>query len=71
MSIHIRLFRERSLAEAAQQYLSDHSIKTFIRMRDSDDEDEHAPYGFDLFVLREEDAEDARMMLNYEYGEPA
>lgn len=71
MSVPLRFFRERSLAEAAQQYLQDHSIKTFIRIRDADDKERNAPYGFDLFALREEDADDARMMLNYEYGESA
>lgn len=69
MSAPLRFFRERSLAEAAQQYLQDHSIKTFIRVRDTDGKDDHSPYGFDLFALKEDDAEDARMMLTYEYGE--
>jgi hypothetical protein len=71
MSTLLRFFRERSLAEAAQQYLQDHSIKTFIRVRDADGKDGHAPYGFDLFALKDEDVEDARMMLTYEYGEPS
>ncbi len=70
MSTPLRYFRERALAESAQQYLQDHSIKTFIRERESDDKDERASFGFDLFALRDDDAENARMMLTYEYGEP-
>jgi hypothetical protein len=68
MSTLLRFFRERSLAEAAQQYLADHSIKTFIRERDIDEKDGRV-YGFDLFALRDDDVEIARMMLTYEYGE--
>jgi hypothetical protein len=70
MSTPLRFFRERSVAEAAQQYLQDHSIKTFIRSRDIEEkEHDHHAYGFDLFALREEDVENARLMLTYEYGE--
>lgn len=68
MSTRLRFFRERSLAEAAQQYLSDHSIKTFIRERDTDDKEERV-FGFDLFALHDDDVENARIMLTYEYGE--
>lgn len=69
MSTPLRFFRERPLAEAAQQHLSDHSIKTFIRERATDEKGEQHSFGFDLFALRDDDVENARMMLTYEYGE--
>ncbi len=69
MSIRIKYFREVEQAKETRQFLNTRGIKNYLRERTSttvaQGED---PYGVDLFVLRDEDAEDARQLLLYEYG---
>ncbi len=69
MSSRIKFFRENTQAQETRQFLSTHRIKSYLRERTpmtaKQGED---PFGFDLFVLRDEDTEEARQLLLYEFG---
>lgn len=51
-------------AQYTQQFLLEHSIKSYVRERDPEEvapgED---PYGFDVFVLRDDDLAEAKELL--------
>lgn len=67
MSVKIKYFLKEMQANETRQSLANHNIKTFLR--------EHAgphphdpPRGFELFVLRDDDVEEARKLIEYEFG---
>ncbi len=68
MSTRIKFFRDGRQANESRQFLANHGIKTFLREREGA-RPHDPPRGFDLFALRDEDSEDARKLLDYEYGE--
>lgn len=69
MSTPIKFFRDHDQIETTQRFLSEHAIKTFIRERGKDEKDKDAGiFGYDLFVLREDDVDEARQLLTYEFG---
>lgn len=70
MSCHIRFFRNIDQAKETQQFLNTRGIKSFLRERSpATVEPGEEPFGFDVYVLREDDIEEARLLLGYEYGE--
>lgn len=69
MSNKIRFFREAEKAQATREFLIGHNIKSFIRARTpSTVKEGEDPYGFDIFVLRDEDVVEALRLLKYEFG---
>lgn len=69
MSTRIKFFREADQARDTRQFLITHGIKSFIRNRaGGKSETSGDTFGFDLFALREEDVEEARTLLDYEFG---
>jgi hypothetical protein len=67
MSTRIKIFREETQLIETRQYLSGRGIKTYSRNRTVQDGD-GTPTGYDLFVLHDDDAEEARSLLEYEFG---
>ena len=69
MSARIRFFRDFKQAHETQEFLITHNIKSYLCKRTPETtikgED---PYGFDVFVLREDDVKDAHQILDFEYG---
>jgi len=69
MSSRIRFFREPERAKATREFLIGHGIKTFIRERSpSTVQEGEEPYGFDIYILRDEDLAEAWKLLDYEFG---
>jgi hypothetical protein len=69
MSGRIKFFREREQANETRQFLNTRGIKSYTRERTpSTVTPGEAPYGYDVLVLRDEDVEEARQLLDYEYG---
>jgi hypothetical protein len=69
MSAPVKFFREREQAEATQRYLQERTIKTFLRERNSETpQPGQDAYGYDLFVLRDDDLEEAKQLIAYEFG---
>lgn len=69
MSSRIRFFHERESAQETHEFLNMHGIKSFIRERTpSTVQPDEVPYGFDIFILRDEDLAEAWKLLDYEYG---
>lgn len=69
MSSRIRFFREPERAQATREFLIGHGIKTFIRERSpSTVQEGEEPYGFDIYILRDEDLAEAWKLLDYEFG---
>lgn len=69
MSTRIKFFREQDQARETQVFLNTRAIKSYIRTRiPSTTAPGEEPYGFDLFVLRDDDVDEARQVLNYEFG---
>ncbi|OGZ05052.1 MAG: hypothetical protein A3C13_01830 [Candidatus Lloydbacteria bacterium RIFCSPHIGHO2_02_FULL_50_11] len=55
--------------EETQRYLNMHGIKCFTRERSpSTVSTNEELFGFDLFILRDEDVDTAKEMLEYEFG---
>ncbi len=55
--------------QETQKFLNARNIKCFVREHKRDAAERDAtPSGFDLFVLRDEDVDEARKLLEYEYG---
>ena len=69
MSTRIKFFRDGVQAQETRQFLNTHSIKSYIRERTAATvgQGEEA-YGFDLYALRDEDVDNARQLLDYEFG---
>ena len=69
MSSRVRFFREIESAKMTREFLTTHNIKNFIRERSpSTVAPGEEPYGFDVFVLRDEDLTEAWKLLAYEFG---
>lgn len=69
MSSRIRFFREWEGAQSTHEFLNRHKIKSFIRERTPGTvQNNEVPYGFDIFILRDEDLAEAWKLLDYEYG---
>lgn len=69
MSSRIRFFRETEKAQATREFLVGHGLKTFIRERSpSTVKEGEEPYGFDVYILRDEDLAEACKLLEYEFG---
>lgn len=68
MTTRIKFFRDGRQASESRQFLSNHEIKTFLRDREGAHPHD-PPAGFELFVLRDDDVEEARKLIDYEYGE--
>lgn len=68
MSSLLKFYKEREHAELAQRLLAERSIKTFTRERAGIDPQGDPIFGYDLFVLREEDFSEAEQLLRYELG---
>jgi predicted nucleotidyltransferase len=69
MSTPIKFFREREQAETTQRFLSEHTIKTFLRERGGESKQTNEQvFGYDLFVLREDDVDEAKQLVSYEFG---
>ena len=69
MSSRIRFFRESDPAKTTREFLTNHNIKNFIRERSlSTVAAGEEPYGFDVFILRDEDLAEAWKLLEYEFG---
>ena len=67
MSTRIKFFRDGRQANESRQFLANHGIKTFMRDREGPHPHD-PPVGFELFILRDEDTEEARHLLDYEFG---
>ena len=69
MSSRIRFFREAEQAQITREFLTTHNIKNFIRERSPSTVSQgEESYGFDVFVLRDEDLAEAWKLLAYEFG---
>jgi hypothetical protein len=69
MSGRIKFFRDREQANETRQFLNIRGIKNYTRERTPTTVmPGEEPYGYDLLVLRDEDMEEARQLLDYEYG---
>ena len=67
MSVRIKYFKDARQANESRQCLANHSIKSFLREREAP-RPHDPPVGFELFVLRDEDGDEAKQLLDYEYG---
>ena len=68
MSVRIKFFKDSRQMNESRQFLANHNIKTFLREREGAHPHD-PPVGFELFILRDDDAEEARKLMDYEYGE--
>ncbi len=70
MTTRIKFFFDQAQAVATHEFLNQRAIKSFIRDRKQMDEKEaeNKPFGFDLFVLNDEDADTATEIVDYEFG---
>ncbi len=69
MSCRIKFFRDGTQAKETRQFLNMRGIKSYLRERSpSTVAPGEEPFGVDVFVLRDEDLEEARQLLNYEFG---
>lgn len=69
MAARIKFFYRKGQVEETQRFLNTHGIKCFTRARSSlNASPGEEPFGFDLFILRDEDVDTAKELLNYEYG---
>lgn len=69
MSARIKFFRENNQAWEAHQVLGNHSIKSYIRERANVVVNgQEVALGYDLYVLKDDDVENARNIIDYELG---
>lgn len=71
MSTRIAFFMQEGEAKATHAFLNSRGVKTFTRSRggaNAQTEEGESPYGFDLFVLSDEEADDAIALIEYEFG---
>ncbi len=69
MSTRIKFFRERDQVHNTHQFLNTRGIKSYIRERaPSTTAQGEEPYGFDLYALRDEDVDEARQIIAFEFG---
>ena len=69
MATRIKFFHDAEQVQEARRFFNTRGIKNFVRERSrvplvAGEE----PFGFDLFILRAEDVDEARKLLDYEYG---
>ncbi len=67
MSVLIKYFVREIQANETRQALANHNIKTFLRERRGAHPHD-PPKGHELFVLRDDDVEEARKLIEYEFG---
>ncbi len=69
MSSRVKFFRDSVQANETRRFLNTRGIKSYLRERTpttvSPGEE---PFGYDVFVLRDEDVDEARQLLLYEFG---
>ena len=69
MAARIKFFRDRVQAQETLRFLNAHRIRGFVRERlPSTATPDQELFGFDLFVLRDDDVDNAKKLLSYEYG---
>jgi hypothetical protein len=69
MSARIKFFRDGIQARETRQFLNGRGIKSYIRERTPTTvAPGEEPYGYDLYVLRDDDLDKARQLLLYEFG---
>lgn len=69
MTARLKYFRQREQLLETQRFLNGHNIKSYVREHKREKpEEEAAPIGYDLYILRDEDVEDAKKLLDYEFG---
>jgi hypothetical protein len=69
MSSRVKFFRDGTQAHETRQFLNTRGIKSYLRERSpSTVKPGEEPFGFDVFVLRDEDVEEACQLLLYEFG---
>ena len=69
MSSRIKFFRDVSQAMETHKFLNMRGIKSYLRERSpSTVAAGEEPYGADVFVLRDEDVEEARQLVLFEFG---
>lgn len=69
MTCRIKFFRDGKQARETRQFLNTHGIKSYLRERSpSTVIPGEEPFGFDVFILKDDDIEDAKQLLAYEFG---
>lgn len=69
MSAPLKFFRDKEHAETTQRFLSERGIKSFIRERSGQQSSPNEEaFGYDLFALKDEDIEEARQLIAFEFG---
>ena len=69
MSSRIKFFRDVTQAMETHKFLNMRGIKSYLRERSpSTVAPSEEPYGADVFVLRDEDVEEARQLVLFEFG---
>jgi hypothetical protein len=69
MACRIKFFRSKEQVLETQRFFNARGIKCFTRERSPGNVGRgEEPFGFDLFILRDEDVDEAKELLNYEYG---
>lgn len=68
MTSRIKFFRDQDQAQETLRFLNSRRVRSFIRQRTNAPALEEETYFFDLFVLKDEDVDRAKKLLEYEYG---
>ena len=69
MSCRIKYFREKNQADETRRFLNMRGIKSYLRERTASTVAAgEESFGVDVFVLRDEDVEEAHQLLLYEFG---
>ena len=69
MSSRIKFFKDVAQAMETHKFLNMHGIKSYLRERSpSTVASGEEPFGADVFVLRDEDVEEARQLVLFEFG---
>jgi hypothetical protein len=71
MPVPIKYFKDSNQAWESLRLLSNHSIKTYIREREAKrgGDDDRVTTVYDLVVLRDDETDDARKILSFEFGQ--
>ena len=69
MPTRIRFFREVQQATESQALLNSHGVKNYTRTRTKQTAKQgEEPYGVDLYVLRDDQIEEAHKIMDYSFG---
>ena len=69
MTCRSKFFRDGKQAKETRQFLNTRGIKSYLRERSpSTVTPGEEPFGFDVFILKDEDIDEARQLLSYEFG---